>query len=183
MPPENALYLVHGPYYIEVIAATPSERVLSKMLRLAENFVNDTAVDRKPIEGLDFFPPENLDKDSITMIARNAFGYDGLDRVFTAIYTIDGGRVTAFISKRKTPQEAKELVHGLHQFLKTFDGRDVHLEGAAQNMKMVEIMDAFCTVFSHGVYLAGAHEASTRKQAEQLSGFIAKRLKKVMDAR
>ena len=180
---ENALYLVHGPYYIEVIAATPSERVLSKMLRLAENFVNDTAVDRKPIEGLDFFPPENLDKDSITMIARNAFGYDGLDRVFTAIYTIDGGRVTAFISKRKMSREAKDLVRGLHQFLKTFDGRDIHLEGTVQNVKMVEIMDTFYTVFSNGVYLAGVYEASTRKQAEKLSEFIAKKLRKMMDSK
>jgi hypothetical protein len=180
---ENALYLVHGPYYMEIIATTPSERVRLKMLQLAENFVNDTAVHSKPIEGLDFFPPENLDKDSITLIARNAFGYDGLDRVFTAIYTIDGGRVTAFISKRKTPQEAKDLVQGLYQFLKAFDGRDIPLEGAVQNVKMVEIMDEFYTVFSHDVYVAGVHEASTRKQAEQLSGFIAERLKKVMDAK
>jgi len=175
---ENALYLVHGPYYMEVIATTPSERVRLKMLRLAENFVNDTAVPSKPIEGIDFFPPENLEKDSITLITRNAFGYDGLDRVFTAIYTIDGGRVTAFISKRKTAEEAKDLVQGLHQFLKTFDGKDIRLEGGVQNVKMVEIMDTFYTVFSYDVYVAGVHEASTRKQAEQLSGFIAKSLKK-----
>jgi len=175
---ENALYLVHGPYYMEVIATTPSERVRLKMLRLAKNFVKDTAVPSQPIEGLDFFPPENLDRDSITLIAKNAFGYDGLDRVFTAIYTIDENRVTAFISKRKTSREAKDLVQGFHQFLKAFDGKDVRPEGGVQNMKMVEIMDAFYTVFSHNVYVAGVHEASTRKQAEQLSGFIAKNLKK-----
>lgn len=175
---ENALYLVHGPYYMEVIATTTSERVRLKMLKLAENFVNDTAIQSKPIEGLDFFPAENLDRNSITLIARNAFGYAGLDRVFTAIYTIDGGRVTAFISKRKTPQEAKDLVQGFHQFLKAFDGKDVHPEGGVQNVKMVEIMDAFYTVFSYDVYVAGVHEASTLKQAEQLSGFIAKSLKK-----
>ena len=178
---ENALYLVHGPYYMEVIATTSSERVRLKMLRLAENFVKDTAVPNQPIEGLDFFPPENLDKDSMTLIARNAFGYDGLDRVFTAIYTIDGGRVTAFISKRKTSREAKDLVQGFHQFLKAFDGKDVRPEGGVQNVKMVEIMDAFYTVFSHDVYVAGVHEASTRKQAEQLSGIIAKNLKKAKE--
>lgn len=175
---ENALYLVHGPYYLEVMATKPSERVRLKMLRLAKNFVKDTAVPIQPIEGLDFFPPEHLDKDSITLIGKNAFGYDGLDRVFTAIYTIDGGRVTAFISKRKTAREAKDLVKGFHQFLKTFDGKDVRLKGGLQNVTMVEIMDAFYTVFSHDVYVAGVHEASTRKQAEQLSGFISKSLKK-----
>jgi hypothetical protein len=163
---------------MEIIATTPSERVPLKMLRLAENFVKDTPVPSQTIEGLGFFPPENLDKDSITLIAKNAFGYDRLDRVFTATYTIDGGRMTAFISKRKTSREAKDLVQGFHQFLKTFDGKDVPLEGGVQNVKMVEIMDAIYTVFSHDVYVAGVHEASTRKQAEQLSGFILKSLKK-----
>jgi hypothetical protein len=178
---ENALYLVHGPYYMEVMATTPSERVRLKMLKLAENFVKETAVQSQTIEGLDFFPPENLDKDSMTFIARNAFGYDGLDRVFTATYTIDGGRVTAFISKRKTAREAKDLVKGFHQFLKAFDGKDVRLEGGVQNVKRVEIMEAFYTVFSHDVYVAGVHEASSSKQAEQLSGFIAKNLKKTKE--
>ena len=178
---ENALYLVHGPYYLEVMATKPSERVRSKMLRLAKNFVRDTAVPSQPIEGLDFFPPEHLDKDSITLIGKNAFGYDGLDRVFTASYTIDGGRVTAFISKRKTSREARDLVQGFHQFLKAFDGKDVRPQGGVQNVKRVEIMDAFYTVFSHDVYVAGVHEASTRKQAEQLSRFILKSLKKAKE--
>ena len=111
------------------------------------------------------------------MSAKNAFGYDGLDRVFTAIYEIDGDRVTAFISKRKTQQEAKDLVSGMHQFLKTFDGKDIQSMSVAHNLRMVEIMNAFYTVFSYDVYLAGVHEASTRKQAEKLSRFLAKRLR------
>jgi hypothetical protein len=163
------------------MATKPSERVRSKMLRLAKNFVRDTAVPSQPIEGLDFFPPEHLDKDSITLIGKNAFGYDGLDRVFTASYTIDGGRVTAFISKRKTSREARDLVQGFYQFLKAFDGKDVRPQGGVQNVKRVEIMDAFYTVFSHDVYVAGVHEASTRKQAEQLSRFILKSLKKAKE--
>ena len=98
---ESSLYLVHGPYYLEIIAATPSENILSKMTSLAQNFIKNTPVDTKSIRVLGFFPKENLDQDSIALIAKNAFGFDGLDRVFTATYNLDGSKVTALFQSAK----------------------------------------------------------------------------------
>lgn len=178
---ENAVYLVHGPFYMEIIAAEASEETLSLLLRLAENFVDHNKVEQESVHGLELFPQENLEKGSIVMIAGNAFGYEGLDRVFTAAYTMDGSRVTAFVSKRKTPREAKDLALKYHQFLKSFDGKEVRSPGAFGDVKMIEVMDTFFTVFTHGVYLAGVHEASSKEEAERLSGLLAERLRKIQE--
>ena len=177
---EHSLYFVHGPYYVEMIAATPSESMLSKMASLAQNFINDTHVDTKSIQGLGFFPKENLDQSSIALIAKDAFGFDGLDRVFIAAYTIDGSNVTAFVSKRKTPQEAKDLAQGFYKYLITFGGKDIKSDVAIEDVKIIEIMGTFEIVFSLNSYLAGVHEAPTKAHAEYLSEILSKTLRKVL---
>ncbi len=177
---ENSLYLVHGPYYLEMFSATPSENMLSSMTSLAQNFIKNTHVDTKSIEGLGFFPKESLVQGSIALIAKNAFGFDGLDRVFTATYDIDGSKVTAFISKRKTPQEAKALALGFHKYFITFGGKDIKPGVAIKDVKMIEIMDTFDIMFSLNSYLAGVHEASTKTQAEEVAEVLAKKLREVI---
>jgi len=178
---QNAVYLVHGPFYVEVIATEPSEETLSLVLKLAESFVNNTKVELVSIPGLELFPPENLDKGSIAMIPRNAFGCDGLDRLFTAVYTMGGSRVTAFVSERKTPREAKDLALKYHQFLKSVGGKEAPSQGAFRNLKMVEVMDSFFTVFTHGAYMAGVHEAPSPQKAQRLSELLAGRLSEIKE--
>ncbi len=173
---ENSLYLVHGPYYVEMISGTPSENMLSRMTLLAQNFINDTHVATKSIEELEFFPKKNLDQSSISLIIKNAFGFKGLDRVFTATYNIDGGKTTAFISKQKTPQEAKDLALGFHKHLITFGGKNIKSHVAIKDVKMIKIMNTFEIIFSLNSYVAGAHEASTKTQAEEIAEVLAKTL-------
>jgi hypothetical protein len=180
---ESSLYLVHGPYYLEIIAATFSENILSKMTSLAQNFIKNTHVDTKPIKGLGFFPKANLDPDSIALIAKNAFGFDGLDRVFIATYNIDGSKVTAFISKRKTPQEAKDLAIDFHKHFVTFGGKDIKPGIAVKDIKMIEIMDTFDIMFALNSYLAGVHEASTKAQAEEVAKALAQTLGEMLGSK
>ena len=180
---ESSLYLVHGPYYLEIIAAAPSDNILSKMTSLAQNFIKNTHVDTKSIKGFGFFPKENLDQDSITLIAKNAFGFDGLDRVFTATYNINGSEVTAFISKRKTPKEAKDLALDFHKHFITFGGKNIKPGLAIKGIKMIEIMDTFDIMFSFNSYLAGVHEASTKAQAEEVAKALAQTLGEMLGAK
>jgi hypothetical protein len=163
-----------------MFSATLSENMLSTMTSLAQNFIKNTHVDTKSIEGLGFFPKESLVQGSIALIAKNAFGFDGLDRVFTATYDIDGSKVTAFISKRNTPQEAKALALGFHKYFITFGGKDIKPGVAIKDVKMIEIMDTFDIMFSLNSYLAGVHEASTKTQAEEVAEVLAKKLREVI---
>jgi hypothetical protein len=177
---ENSLYLVHGPYYVEMISATISEDILPKMTSLAQNFIRETPVDKKSIEELGLFPKENLNQGSVSMISKNAFGFDGLNRVFTATYNIDGGKITAFISKQKNSQEANNLAKSFHKYFIAFGGKDMKPDVEIKDARMVEIMDTFEIVFSLNSYLVGVHEASTKKQAEAMAEILAAKLKGVL---
>jgi hypothetical protein len=177
---ENALYFVHGRYYVEMIASTDSGETFSEMVKLAEDFVRDTPVNAAWIEGLDLFPKENLDQDSVSMIAKNAFGFDLLDRVFTAAYTLGKDKVTAFVSRRKTPREAKRLGSGLHEFFLSFGGKDLEPDVEIEGAKLVQIMGRFEIIFCVDSYLAGVHEAPTKREAEELAERLAKRLRQRM---
>ena len=116
----------------------------------------------------------------MSLIAKNAFGFDGLDRVFSATYNIDGGKITAFISKQKNSQEAKNLAIGLHKYFITFGGKDIKPDVAIKDAKMVEIMGTFEIMFSLNSYLAGVHEASTKIQAEAMAEVLAAKLQEVL---
>lgn len=177
---KNALFLVHGPYYVEIIAAVPSEKVFKVMRLLAENFINENEVEMKSIAGLGLFPRPNLDENTVSMHSSNAFGYDRLDCVFTAIYKIRDTEIMAFVSKRKTSQEAQELASGYHKFLIEYGGKDLKLDVAIKGVRMVEIMDTFEVIFTNGPYIAGIHEAKDKKQAENLTDILNRKLKEVV---
>ena len=174
---KNALYMFHGPYYVEMISMVPSETVLSKLIVLAKQFITDNPVDRRTIEGLGFFPQENLDSESITMIAKNAFGFKLLDRVFTATYSSEEGSSTAFISRRKTPQKAKRLALQFFQYFTTYGGKEIEPDVTVKGAKMVEIMDRFIIIFSLNTYVAGIYEAPTISEAQTLTERLVQKIR------
>lgn len=179
---QDSLNFLHGPYYVEMIAAAPSAKLLSQMVLLARNFIKDTPVNATPFSRLALFPSENLDRASLRLIAQDAFGFNGLDRVYTAVYTIDTSKVTAFISPRKTPQEARDLARGLYDYFTTFGGKDINTDLQIKDVKMIEIMDTFEIVFALDGYLVGVHEASGKTQAEKIASDLAHSLQEMLGA-
>jgi hypothetical protein len=177
---ENALYFVHGPFYVEIMSTESSEKFgpsgksSARLRMLAEHFIQDNPVDENLIAGLELFPEKNLIPDSITMIPKNAFGFQRLDRVFTAMYAFNGNQITAFVSKRKTHTEARDLVSGFHAYLMAYGGKTVESRTAVAGTKTLEVMDTYIVVFPIGPYLAGVYEASTKKQAEWLAKELAR---------
>ena len=177
---KNALFLMHGPYYVEIIAALPSEKVFKVMKLFAENFIGENRVEVKPIAGLGLLPSHNLDENSISLHSSNAFGYNRLDRVFTAIYKLKDTEIMAFVSKRGTSQEAKALASGYNNFLIEYGGKNIKLDLEIKSARMVEIMETFELIFTNGPYLAGIHEAADKEKAENLGDILNKKLKEVV---
>jgi uncharacterized protein DUF6599 len=173
---ENAVYLVHGPYYLEIISMASLGPRLSILTTLAERFVGNTPIKHEGIQELLLFPPTYQVKGSAALISSNAFGYDRLDNVFTTTYLINNEKISAYISKQKTPSNAKELAEGLHAYFKGFGGNNVIPNSAIEGARMIEIMDTYELMFSIGKYLAGVHEAPTREQAETLAKALAESL-------
>jgi len=174
---ENATYFVHGQYYVEIISMVPLGARMTMLSQMARQFVKDTPVQSAEIQELMLFPKEYQIKGSTTMIPKDAFGFDGLDQVFTVAYQLGQDKVIAYISKRNTPVDSAKLVKGLYAYFKDFGANDVKVNHSIKGARMIEIMGTYEYMFSINNFFAGVHEAPSQKQAQRLAEMLADSLK------
>ena len=166
---ENALYFVHGSYYVEIVASVAQERMAELILSFGDNFIGKTTAGSEAINEFILFPTKHLNKASISLLPSDAFGFQQFDSIFTAQYEVGDTELTAFLSQRKSPAEAVRLVESYTSFLLEFGGTELQSTLNIPGAKLVEIMDTFELVFSRGSILAGVHGAENRKAAEELA--------------
>jgi len=172
----NALFFLHGPYYVEIIGSTGTEALFKQMRAFTQNFIENTPVNGGKLEELTLFPAENLNPNSLALISEGGFGFDRFDQIFTAGYTEGDIQMTAFLSRRSSQTEAQQLVQGYHDFLITYGGKVVKTSLPLKDVYVVDILGNYEIVFSRGNYLAGVHEAADREQGEQLALLLDKKL-------
>ncbi len=175
----NALFFVHGPFYVEVVASDISETIMQPMLAFAETFIANHPIQTQTIGEKELFPEEGLIQTSISLVPADAFGYERFDQIFTAIYKLQGSEFMAYYSRRKTPQEARELASSYRDFLAAFGGKAIERDLAINTAKMISILDTYEIVFSHGPYLAGVREAADQQPAEKLAMQLFNRIKEI----
>jgi hypothetical protein len=177
----NALFWIHGRYYVELISSDPSEAMMASMLSFGKNFVLETSVERETIDELALLPPEHLEETSTTFLISNAFGFDALDNVFTATYHMDGKELAAFLTKRKSTKEAQKIADAYHSFLLENGGNYVPLKAHLADAHLVEILGAFELILRHGQYVAGVHEAQSQETAERLGLMLKSKLAEAVE--
>lgn len=165
----NGIFLVQGPYYLEIIGSDRSEMLLDRMAALAGAFVKDHPAAEAAQDERNLFPEEGRVADSITLTPANAFGFDRFDHVFTATYQWNGHTATVFLSRRASGAEAAELAKAYANFLITYGGRRVDLPEGAPPMQIIEILDLYEIIFSRDRFLAGVHEADDPAQGAALA--------------
>jgi len=173
----NALFLTHGRYYLEIIASKVSGQVLEPVKKMAETFIRNTPAEISVVNETKLFPKQELVKNSMVLISSNAFGFDGFDRIYTAEYELDDSRLTAYLSHRNTPEEAKKMASAYTQFLMTYGGQNIEEKMPIKDARLIKILDTFEIVFIHDSYLAGTREAATEKQAKMLAMRLYHRIK------
>ena len=173
----NALFLTHGRHYVEIIASKASENLLAPLKGLAQTFMGNTPSETAAVTEAAPFPKENLVKNSISLIATNAFGYDGFDKIYTAEYQFDDVTLMAYLSHRSTPDKAKEMASAYAKFLLAYGGQNIEAQLPIKDARVIEVLDTYEIVFSHGSYLAGVREAANRNLAETLTTRLYQRLK------
>jgi hypothetical protein len=165
----NALYFVHGSYYVEIVASVAQKRMAELILSFGDNFIRKTTAGSEEINEFTLFPTKHLNKASISLSPSDAFGFEQFDSIFTAQYEVGDTELTAFLSRRQSPAEAARLVESYTSFLLEFGGTELKSTLNIPGAKLVEIMDTFELVFSRGSILAGVHGAENRKAAEELA--------------
>lgn len=178
----NALFIAHGHYYLELIASADDERLAAALEELAEGFIRSRPVAAAAISERDLFPKTGLVEASITLIAADAFGVAGLDRVFTATYKKPPVEMTAFLSRRADAQAAAEQARSYAEFLSAYGGKRVAADDPVPGAAVVEIMDSFMVVFAQGPFFAGVHEAPDKGLSLELARELAAALKEAPDA-
>jgi len=173
----NALFLAHGRYYIEIITSKVSEQMPPSLKMMAETFIHNTPVETAVINETELFPKQKLIDNSIALISSNAFGYDGFNQIYTAEYEVNDHRLLAYLSHRKTPAKAKELVSAYTAFLLAYGGQNIKTQLPIKDARLIEILDAYEIVFFHGSYLAGIREATTIDEAKTLATQLYHRIK------
>ncbi len=165
----NAVFLVHGQYYVELIASQASGQVIQPMEMLARTFIRNIQTETIAIAEQDLFPQKDLIADSISLIAADAFGYEQLNQVYTAGYRLNDEPLMAYLSRRQAPREAEELASAYGKFLMNFGGQRLEHQLPIKNAQLIEILDTYEVIFPYGPFLAGVREADNRQQAEDLA--------------
>lgn len=175
----NALFFVHGPFYVEVVASDISETIMQPMIAFAETFIANHPIKTQTIGEKELFPQKGLVENSISLVSADAFGYDRFDQIFTATYKLGDSELMAYYSRRKTLREAEELAASYRDFLLEFGGKTVESKPSTKTARMIYILDTYEIVFSHGRYLAGVREAVDQQSAKELAMQLFNRIKAV----
>ena len=173
---QNALFFVHGGYYVEIIASVASETMMDAMIFLGKALVSRTSVEEETIHELDFFPTDHLQEEGVVLLVSNAFGFDGMKNVFAGRYHVNGEELTAFLTQTDSGVAAEKLVAAFRAFLVANGGTDIPAGSNLHRATLVKIMDTFDLFFPHASYVAGVHEAQTKEAAETLALILAKKL-------
>lgn len=171
----NGLFLVHGPYYVEMRATEESPSMVAAMDNLATAFIETHAVVAEPIPELNLFPPEDLLPGSLALHPANAFGFDGFTDLFTARYRLNGKQATAFLRPCPSPGAAAQLAADYQAFLAAYDGVVVP-DNLFPDGRLIRLMDTYTLVFVHGNTVAGVQEAATPELAARLARALQARL-------
>jgi hypothetical protein len=173
---DDALFLVHGKYYVEVIAPALGKDGAGILLGLGRSVVEKVKINREALGELTLFPAENLKRETITLLAADAFGFDRFNSVYTARYRLGELDVTAFLSRRASDTEAADLASAYHRFLLQNGGKDVKPGSGLASVGMVELFGTYEVIFSQGRILAGVHGAEKREAAEELTRMLKHKL-------
>jgi hypothetical protein len=175
----NALFFVHGPYYVEIVGSEATRTVQSGLESLAKAFISSHSVQTaEPVE-LELLPRDHRVAHSVKLTARAAFGIQGLDWIFSAAYAAspDRAEALAFFSRRDSPAEAKALADKFHAFWLEYGGAEIAPPAGPPGVRSVAILDNYEICLARGRYLIGAHEATTldfgMRLVEQLDEQIA----------
>jgi len=173
---DDALFFVHGQYYAEVIAPALGKGAAEIMPALGRGVVEKVKASREGMAELALFPAAHLKRETISLLAADAFGFDRFRSVFTAQYRLGDSDLTAFLSHQARPAEAAELAAAYHQFLLNNGGKEVKPGPGLSGVRMVELFGTYELVFSHGPVLAGVHGAEKKETAEQLARMLKQHL-------
>jgi hypothetical protein len=166
----NALFLVHGKYYIELIGFSEADSLSKAMIEAAQKCrTNLTDSGENDIPELNLFPSENLIAESDKFYLKDAFGFEGLTNTFTAQYKFGNNNITAFFGKCRDKKTAQQTAENYCNFLVNNGGIIKQAANKIPECRIVDLSGSTEIIFTTGTFVAGVHEAENQQTAEKLA--------------
>ena len=178
----NGLFFVHGPYYVEIISGENTTAMQTAMKALAAAFIEGANAQNRPLEALDLVPQEHRVPHTAELVAKSAFGLEGLDWVYTVAYEADAQQAVAFIVPCDSPGRAAELAALFSDYWLEYGGERVPVDPAVPEATVVVILDAFEIAVVQGRYFFGVHEATQLDFGLALAGRLLQAIEGASDA-
>jgi len=167
---DNALYFVHGKYYVELVGSAESTQLFKAMTEIAGNITSKLKVGEvEQIAELSLFPDENSVLGSAKLYLTDAFGFDGLTDTFVRRYKLDDETISAFLSKRPGSKEAEVVAESYRDFLIENGATIKKVANKSLEGKVLDFYDTTEIVLSTGPFVVGIHEAENQHSAEELA--------------
>ena len=121
----NALYFVHDRFYVELVGSSESADLFGAMAEVADKLAGPAFLLSQESRGgkvteipeLTLFPQENIVAGSAKLYLSDVFGFDGFSDTFVCQYKVGEESVTAFLSRRPSPQDARTTAENYYNFL------------------------------------------------------------------
>jgi hypothetical protein len=156
----NGIFLVHGPYYLEIIASEATTQMQSKMRALASSYITANPVKDNYLPVLKLFMQDDQVPHTTKLIADSAFGIQGLDWVYTSIYASENDQATVYISKRESASQARMLADTSIAYWNEYGGQAVQAPAGFTEIQIVFILENYEIAAVQADYLYGVHEAT-----------------------
>ena len=177
----DAPYLVHGKYYVEFTPSSKSDELFKAMLETAQKIQANLPIDvDTEIPEFSYFPQDNLVAGSHKLYLESAFGFEGFSDIFTAQYKFGDQTITAFLSRRPDPQDARLVAKSYHKFLIENGGVAKLAINKTLKEKVVDFYDTTEIVSTTGPFVVGIHEAENQQYAEKLATILINKLSQAM---
>lgn len=173
----NALFFTQGKFYVEIVADRTSETLQKSLEAYATALLTKLPSEGEAKDQAVLFPKAGLERDTVRLNAADTFGLEGLNNVLTGEYSLKGGKATAFIARRDTPEQAQAEARRYLEFLAANGYQKVQAPGAPGDIPALSLEDSFEMVFVEGRTLAGVHDATTLTAALELAAKLRTALK------
>ncbi len=149
------MYVWKGAYYIVVVSSRIQEEMGQITLDLASKVTDALPASNEPVWGISAFPRENLVVDTIRYFHVDAMGLDFMPNTYTAEYQLDEGAITAFISRKDSPEAAAATVTRYTEYSDRYGrGRTLHgVDGG--NLILCDMEGKFDVIFDKGRLVGG----------------------------
>ncbi len=164
----NAEIMVRDNYYIEVIGSKANVVLKKAITKTAENIRKQLGKIEEITELIVLNDPD-LVNGSEKYYIRGAFGFEGLENVYSVKYNYRGEKISAFISGPFLEEKSEKAITSYKEFLVNEGSKIEKHSSSIPNLIILNFDGYYEALFHAGKYMAGVHEAESSEQALGLS--------------